>query len=83
MISEIFSGRCSLTMTQMTLTREVFFSHRGNKKNYPSGKFNITNVQSAASQKHLGLIFDSKLNFNEHIDNKINKCNVVGLMKNQ
>lgn len=65
------------------LTREVFFSHRGNKKNYPSRKFNITNVQSAATQKHLGLIFASKLNFNEYIDNKINKCNnVIGLMKN-
>ena len=37
----------------------------------------------ADRQKHLGLILDSKLNFNEHIENKITKCNkVIGLMKN-
>ena len=44
--------------------------------------FNDTKVQLANSQKHLGLILDSKLDFNEHIDNKINKCNkIIGTMK--
>ena len=44
--------------------------------------FNGTKVKLANSQKHLGLILDSKLDFNEHIDNKINKCNkVIGIMK--
>ena len=34
------------------------------------------------SQKHLGLVLDSKLNFNEHIESKITKCNkIIGLMK--
>ena len=37
--------------------------------------FNDTKVQFATSQKHLRLILDSKLDFNEHIDNKINKIN--------
>ena len=41
-----------------------------------------TKVQLATSQKHLGLILDSKLDFNEHIDNKNNKCNkIIGIMK--
>ena len=36
----------------------------------------------ANSQKHLGLILDSKFDFNEHLDNKINKCNTfIGIMK--
>ena len=36
--------------------------------------------QLANSQKYLGLILDSKLDFNEHIDNKINKCNkIIGI----
>ena len=44
--------------------------------------FNVTKVQLANSQKHLRLILDSKLDFNEHIDNKINKCNkIIGIMK--
>ena len=42
----------------------------------------MTNVQLATSQKHLGLVLDSKLDFNEHIENKINKCcKTIGIMK--
>ena len=40
--------------------------------------FDSTNV----NQKHLHLILDSKLNFNEHIEGKISKCNkTIGLMR--
>ena len=43
---------------------------------------NDTEVQIANSQKHLGLVLDSKPDFNEHIDNKINKCNkIIGTIK--
>ena len=50
------------------------FSHKRDNENYPSLVFN--------GQKHLRLILDSKLDFNEHIDNKINKCNkIIGVMK--
>ena len=38
---------------------------------------NDTEVQLTTSQKHLGLTLDSKLDFNERIDNKINKCNKI------
>ena len=45
--------------------------------------FNSTNVQSAATQKHFSLFLDSKLGFNDHVDNKINRCNkIIGLVKN-
>ena len=58
------------------------FSHIRNKENYLSLVFNDTKVQIANSQKHLGLILISKLDFKEHIDNKINKCNkIMGIMK--
>ena len=61
---------------------EFRFSNKRDKENYPSLQFNITDVQIADSQKHLGLILDSKLNFNEHIESKITKCNkIIGLMK--
>ena len=61
---------------------EICFSHKRHNENYPSLVFNDTKVQLANSQKHLGLILDSKLEFNEHIDNKINKCNkIIGILK--
>ena len=44
--------------------------------------FNNNDVQLANSQKHLGLVLDSKLDFNEHVNNKIYRCNIfMGIMK--
>ena len=61
---------------------EVCFSYKRDKVAYPPLKFNNNDVQSANSQKYLGLVLDSKLNFNEHVNNKINKCNKsIGIMK--
>ena len=54
---------------------EVRFSHKQGKVVYPSLKFNNNDAQSVNSQEHLGLVLDSKLDFNEHVNNKINKCN--------
>ena len=56
---------------------EICFSHKRDNVSYPSLVFNDNKVQLANSQKHLGLILDSKLDFNEHVDNKINKCNKI------
>ena len=61
---------------------EVCFSNKQDKVGYPPLNFNNNDVQSANSQKHLGLVLDSKLDFNEHVNNKINKCNKsIGIMK--
>ena len=61
---------------------EICFSHKCDNENYPSLVFNDTKVQLAHNQKHLGLILDSKLDFNEDIGNKINKFNkIIGIMK--
>ena len=35
--------------------------------------FDNNKMQSAPAQKHLGLILDSKLDSNQHIDDQINK----------
>ena len=48
---------------------EICFSHKRDNENYPSLVFDDTKVQLTISQK-----LDSKLDFNEHIDNKINIC---------
>ena len=61
----------------------ILSSKQHEKENYPRLTFNDDNIQTAISQKHLGLVLDSKLDFNEHnISNKINKCNkIIGIMK--
>ena len=60
---------------------EILFSKKYEKDNYPPLNFNGHNVQTNISQKHLGLVLDSKLDCNEHISNKINKCNkIIGIM---
>ena len=45
---------------------EVCFSKKHKKVNYSSLFFNGDKVQ-----KHLGLVLDSKLGFNEHVNNKM------------
>ena len=61
---------------------EILFSRKHEKDNYPQLNFNGDNVKTVISQKHLGLVLYSKLDFNEHISNEINKCNkIIGIMK--
>ena len=48
---------------------EIGFSHKRDNKNHPLLVFNDTKVQITNSQKYLRLILDSKLDFNEQIDN--------------
>ena len=61
---------------------EICFSHKRDKTVYPLLKLNNNGVQSANSQKHLDLVLDSRLDFNEPVNSKINKCNKsIGIMK--
>ena len=64
-------------------TAEILFSKKQHEKeNCSPLNFNGDNLQTAISQKHVGLILDSKLDFNEHISKKINKCKeIIGIMK--
>ena len=51
---------------------EVYFSERRAKYFPPPIIFNNNNVMTSLCQKHLGLVLDSKLSFNEHVNQKIN-----------
>ena len=62
--------------------QEVHFLNRTNIDKSLSKTFNNSEVETIASQKHLGLILDERLNFNEHLESKINKCyKIIGFLK--
>ena len=49
---------------------------------YPPLTFNNNDVEKRPHQKHLGIILDSKLDFNIHVDSKIKKCyKTIGLVE--
>ena len=63
---------------------EVIFSRKTNSNNlsHPPIKFNNNNISKCPHQKHLGIVLDSKVNFNAHVDQKIKKCNrMIGLIR--
>ena len=62
--------------------QEVHFLNRTNIDKSLSKTFNNSEVETISSQKHLGLILDERLNFNEHLESKINKCyKIIGFLK--
>ena len=62
--------------------QEVIFSRKKIKPSHPEIFFNNSPVFQSSSQKHLGMILDSKLNFLEHLQNVTNKINkTIGLLR--
>ena len=55
----------------------MIFSRKlvSNNLSRPHVKFNNNNITRCSHQEHLGIVLDSNLNFNTHIDQKITKCN--------
>ena len=53
------------------MAQEVLFSRKKSKVIHPSLIFNGKDVSRSESHKHLGLVFDPKLNFNMHLKRKI------------
>ena len=61
---------------------EVLFSCKKSSPNHPKLIFNGTYVAKANEQKHLGLILDSRLTFESHINDKIIKAKKnLGIIK--
>ena len=61
------------------LVSEVIFSRKPSSNNlsYPPIKFNNNEISKCLHQKHLGIVLDSKLNFNAHVDQKSKKWNRI------
>ena len=55
--------------------QEVLFSSKVKLTAHPELVFNNNPVHQTATQKHLGMFLDFKLNFQEHFENMLNKVN--------
>ena len=62
--------------------QELNFSKKAGNQKSLDLTFNKSNMVSFPSVKHLGMLLDSRLNFNEHVHRKTNKCyKIIGLIK--
>ena len=62
--------------------QEVIFSRKLKTVPHPSVTFNNNALSLCPAQKHLGLVLDSKLTFNEHINHILSKVNKsIGLLR--
>ena len=61
-----FLWKMSLNPDPSKQSQEVIFSRKLKKLTHPSLVFNNANVSQCKSQKHLGIILDSKLTFEDH-----------------
>ena len=60
----------------------IIFSRKKNATTHPPLFFNNSEIKLSSNQKHLGLPLDSKLSFNEHINDKSLQANKgVGLLR--
>ena len=61
--------------------QEVIFSRKINKIDHPPLYFNQNLVKSSSTHKHLGMVLDTRLDFNLHLRNIQNKVNkTIGLL---
>ena len=62
--------------------QEIIFSRKTSKRNHPGLTFNNNIVNLTTKHKHLGMIFDSKLSFDEHLKSALKKIRkTVGLLR--
>ena len=61
---------------------EVLFSCKKMKSNHPQLMFNGTAVTEVNEQKHLGLIFESDLSFDKHLNERMKEGKKnIGILK--
>ena len=61
--------------------QEIIFSRKLQKTNHNQVYFNHNSVKQVPFQKHLAMYFDTKLNFQEHLNNILSQVNkTIGLL---
>ena len=77
-----FKWKRSFNPDQSKPAQEVIFSRKLKTVPHPSITFNNNLLSLCPAQKHLGLVLDSKLTLNEHINHILSKVNKsIGLLR--
>ena len=77
-----FQWKMSFNPDPSKQAQEVIFFRKHQKISHPSIYFNNNPIESVSSQKHLGMILDTKLNFQEHVKKILTKVNkTIGLLR--
>ena len=77
-----FQWKMSFNPDRNKQAQEVVFSRKLNKPNHPSLNFNNTVVIQLKNHKHLVMILDTKLDFQEHLKDKLSKISkTTGLLR--
>ena len=62
--------------------QDIIFSRKTKKEYHPPLAFNNNNVSEINSQKHLGVVLDNRLSFEDHLKMILNKVNkTIGLLR--
>ena len=72
-----FQWKMSFNPDPNKQAQEVIFSRKLNKLDHPSLNFNNTVVIQSTTHKHLGMILDTKLDFQEHLKVMVLRLNPV------
>ena len=76
-----FKWKMSFNPDPTKPAQEVIFSRKLKTVPHPSITFNNNPLSICSAQKDLGLVLDSKLTFNEHIEHILSKVNEsIGLL---
>ena len=77
-----YQWKMSFNPDRTKQAQEVIFSRKKNATTHPPLFLNNSEIKLSTNQMHLGLTLDSKLSFNENINDKINRANKgVGLLR--
>ena len=70
-----YQWKMSFNPDRTKQAQEIIFSRKKNATTHPPLFFNNSEIKLSSNQKHLELTLDSKLSFNEHINDKIHQAN--------
>ena len=77
-----FQWKMSLNPDSSKQAQEVIFSRKLQKSIHPTLSFNNNTVTQSVTQKHLGMLLDTKLDFHGHLKSIFNKVNkTIGLLR--
>ena len=76
-----YQWKMSFNLDPSKQAQEVIFSRKTKKEYHPPLAFNNNNVSETNSQKHLGVVLDNRLSFEDHLKMILNKVNkTIGLL---